>query len=405
MAKKKVDMRCLELQGNSYRYVSKKNGVRVHRKLDTLDLGEARRMRKHFEETGRWDSMDAIIKEALELQQRKYVSGGDIRERAIEIGETTGRAEARAFSDVARGDMPIDVALDRWHTSRKGTGLKDRTKSDHKTATARLGKWLRAQGKGAYIQTVTADIAESYASHLEHEKVHPRTANKHLNSLRSLWRQQKVNPNPWAGVSLEEATAEAVKERPFTDNEVKALLSGTSKDATMLTVIKVGLLTGARLDEVFQLRACDIADGVAQIVNSKRKGAITRRPVPLHDDIRATIEAMADALRKAGKPDEYLFEGDATGWDGARSMAFSKRFATYRRKCKVDDVVEGQRRSKVNFHSCRRWLVTKLEHAECPLVICQRIIGHTTGSLAGDTYSGGGSVKLMAREIAKVRLP
>lgn len=35
-----------------------------------------------------------------------------------------------------------------------------------------------------------------------------------------------------------------------------------------------------------------------------------------------------------------------------------KRFTTYRRSVGVDDVTPGQRRSKVAFHSFRRWFVT-----------------------------------------------
>jgi len=44
-------------------------------------------------------------------------------------------------------------------------------------------------------------------------------------------------------------------------------------------------------------------------------------------------------------------------------MPTSKRFRTYRRGLGVDDQVEPKRRSLVNFHSFRRWFITKAEQA------------------------------------------
>jgi len=391
-----ADMRNLEFQGKSWRYISKRKGVRIHRKLDTDSLTTARRMRDDFERTGMWENVDSIIKEGLAA---RAAGDGRYMARVEELASKGEVEKADLLRDVARGKTPIDTALRKWHGSRKGAMLKDRTRADHQTAVDRLDTWLGAQGIGRYIEIVTPDHAEDYARHLESTGTHPRTANKHLNSLRSLWTQAKASPNPWSGVSLDESTV-VQRERPFSDHEVRALLTGDC-DPEMRLVIVLGLVTGARLDELFRLKGADIRDGVAYIFNSKRKGAPTQRPVPLHDSVRATIEVRAKAVGTDG----YLFEGKDTGWDGARSMAFSKRFATYRVNCDVDDTPEGQRRSAVNYHSARRWFVTQLEGAGVEWTVIQRLIGHKIGNLAGDVYSGGGNLRVMREAIAKIELP
>ena len=73
-------------------------------------------------------------------------------------------------------------------------------------------------------------------------------------------------------------------------------------------------------------------------------------------------------------------------------MAFSKRFATYRRKLGIDDKLSGERRSKVNFHSFRRWVATKFDYAQVPEVDAARILAHKITSMTYGTYSDARNV-------------
>ena len=78
--------------------------------------------------------------------------------------------------------------------------------------------------------------------------------------------------------------------------------------------------------------------------------------------------------------------------DGARSMSFSKRFGTYRRACAVDHKVEGHRRSKVNFHSWRRWAITKVDQAGMRREDVERTFGHKVGGMSFGLYSAGSTL-------------
>lgn len=46
-----------------------------------------------------------------------------------------------------------------------------------------------------------------------------------------------------------------------------------------------------------------------------------------------------------------------------RSNKAGKAFKSYREKLGVRDKVQGVRRSRVNFHSFRRWFITEAERA------------------------------------------
>jgi len=69
------------------------------------------------------------------------------------------------------------------------------------------------------------------------------------------------------------------------------------------------------------------------------------------------------------KPDQYIFEElTAPSKESTReiSMPAVKRFSRYIRDVEVAVMIKGKRRSLTNFHSLRRWFVTKAEQARQP---------------------------------------
>lgn len=376
-------------------------GRKVVKKLNTTDLKEAQRMRDHFIKFGTWEPQSDAIERLLATRAQLDAEPPGPYHPEVLVGDMIEGAENPALAEAILIDRqtPIQIALKKWHAGKAAT-FRDRTKSDHGTAVAKLGAWLQDKGEAATLQAISTDMAEGYAQHLKDQGTHPRTANKHLASLRSLWRASKVTANPWADVNLIEAKNEDEEERAFTDSEVSTLLAGD--DPEIILVLKIGLLTGARLEEIFQLRARDVQDGVGRFLILKRRNETRRRPIPLHPAIRKDVERLA----KGKAPDAFVIETNAaSGWDGARSMQFSKRFARYRRKLGVTDPYGDNRRDRVNFHSARRWCLSKLEQAEVEWSVIQRIAGHKLGHEAGDTYSEGAGLMLLKRAIGKLRLP
>jgi integrase len=89
----------------------------------------------------------------------------------------------------------------------------------------------------------------------------------------------QIRPNPWSGLTMDETNTNDEKERAFTRDEVATLLARPSED-TMQAAMRIAGLTGARLEEIFQIKISDINNNVFWIINSERKGPVMKRPAP-----------------------------------------------------------------------------------------------------------------------------
>jgi hypothetical protein len=73
----------------------------------------------------------------------------------------------------------------------------------------------------------------------------------------------------------------------------------------------------------------------------------------------------------------------------------------------IREKAEAQRHSNIEFHSFRRWFITKAEEAGVPPNIISTVVGHA-GGLQGMTlgvYSGGPSLDQLRACVGAVRLP
>ena len=86
-------------------------------------------------------------------------------------------------------------------------------------------------------------------------------------------------------------------------------------------------------------------------------------------------------------------------------MPAVKRFSRYMRALGVAVVVEGKRRSLINFHSFRRWFVTKAEHAGQPENIIASVVGHKRQGMTLGVYSGGPNAAQFRACVESVKLP
>jgi integrase len=298
------------------------------------------------------------------------------------------------------GLIAINEHIEAWLTEER---FKDRTKADRRLAVRELLEWLAGKGIAGTLEAVTNKTAGDFRMQ-RFVGMHPRTANKRLESLRGYWRWLEklgyASSNPWIGKSISKrATRGEALERPFTDEEVVTLFTSHA-NWRMRDVMAIAALSGMRLDEIFQLKVADCADNVFNIRSAKTNAGI--RKVPIHPALSPII-----ARRKQNKtPNDYLIEeGTDGGWDGNRSMAFSKRFGTYRKSCGISEVHEGNARSRVNFHSWRRWFITKADQAGLREQDVARTVGHKVKGMSFGLYSGGSSLEQLQNVVEEVKLP
>jgi integrase len=71
----------------------------------------------------------------------------------------------------------------------------------------------------------------------------------------------------------------------------------------------------------------------------------------------------------------------------------------------VEEVVPGRRRSLVNFHSFRRYFITKAEQADQMEHIIAVVVGHKRTGMTLGRYSGGPLLEQARRCVEAVRLP
>jgi integrase len=270
-------------------------------------------------------------------------------------------------------------------------------------AVGELLAWLAGKNIVGTVAAVDSKVAGDFRLQAL-EGMHPRTANKRLEALRAYWRWLaglgNAPDNPWIGKSISKrAVKDEAPERPFTDEEVERLFSG-GPTWQMRDVMAIAALSGMRLDEIFQLKVVDCADHVFHVRTAKTHAGIRR--VPIHP---ALISILSRRMEGKSQGDYLIEEGTDSGWDGNRSMAFSKRFATYRRSCGIDEVHKGNARSRVNFHSFRRWFITKADHAGLREQDVARTVGHKVQSMSFGRYSGPLSLERLRAVVESVAMP
>lgn len=347
------------------------------------------------------------------------------RAQEIDIGERGAAAEpmspedqqldepsqrASDFVKLATGKAtPLAAYEDRWLAASNYT---DRTKADARVALRQFASWCVRANRNVFIEAVDDRVASDFRDEeFVQAGIHPKTANKKLSALRQYWawldRSLGIRPNPWARKSLAKSKPHRIDpdgpdshERPFTDEEIAALLAGDI-DVDLADFMRIAALSGMRLEEIGQLLVSDCSGDIFAVRRGKTAASV--RTVPIHSALRKLV-----AYRTKNKSGEAFLFPDLpeTGWDGNRTMAVSKRFGYYRKRLGVTDDRPGARRSKVNFHSFRRWFATKAEEAGQRENVVAAIMGHRKNlGISFGLYSKAELVELKRQCVESVKLP
>ncbi|MFT4077853.1 tyrosine-type recombinase/integrase [Rhodomicrobium sp.] len=449
----RYDRRYLEPHGNQWRVVvavprnlQGKLGAKLKKSLHTDSLVVANRLKwgvvEEFKRKIRlaatFTPEDPLLEEALRMRET-VLNGGEgcggispeeyisIRVDQLlgapvdECGDTgepifseDGEARAALYSKIALGiATPLLTLVDTWHEQE--VNRKERTKGDDKRSLRYLDEWARGHNVSPTIEAITrkaagrfvADLPKIAASAQGGQRLTNRTTNKYISSLSAYWKWLKardhVEENVWTGLSLpKERPQRDELERSFTDDEVRNLLAGKPNMEALGPLMRIAALTGARIDAIVSLRVKDCADGLFRFKAQKREAG--ERAVPIHS---ALVDLAEELVRNKG-PLEDLFPSipePPKGTQQERSMPAVKAFGRYRKTVGVDDTRPGRRRSLVNFHSFRRWFITKAERAGIPEGTIATVVGHKRTGMTFGLYSGGPDLDQLRACIEAVRLP
>ncbi|MBE7201429.1 MAG: tyrosine-type recombinase/integrase [Parafilimonas terrae] len=317
-------------------------------------------------------------------------------------------AKAMLFSAVAHGRVtPFDLKHEEY---LGGLDVKGRTLADDARALRMLKAWCEREEIPPMLEAIDVSVAHAFVDHLvANSGLDHVTCKKYVGRLAAYWQWMAprlpaaAGKNAFAGIVIRRPKRKSGrKERAFTDRELADLLLGPASPH-MQDLMMIGALSGARLDAIVDLKVQDTDRNCFRFKAQKSEPG--DRYVPIHPELRLVV-----ARRRMGKAaqDDLFPEWPPVRKAGSmreRSFKTSNHFTLYRRSVGVDDQVPGKRRSLVNFHSFRRWFITRMERADVPGPMIASIVGHTRGSITLDVYSEGPAMRAARKAIARIGLP
>ena len=229
----------------------------------------------------------------------------------------------------------------------------------------------------------------------------PLTINKLLTQLSTVmdWAKNNGHIERAFDKGLKIARGVESDRKPFSRDQVATIVAyanGLPADDWKRWALSLGVLTGARIGELYQLTQTDVKQvgGITVIdINKDEQGKTLKndfsvRQVPLVDGVHGfSLRAFLDWV--AGEPGK-LFK--------AKPHYFNKPLNDALRE--PLGLAAGSDRS---FHSLRHSLSGRLKAAAIPEVIAQGITGHSSGNITYDLYAGSQRVPVDTLHAALVK--
>ncbi len=227
----------------------------------------------------------------------------------------------------------------------------------------------------------------------------PKTKQKDYGFVRQYWIYlQDINAvdfestNPFSNLRIKDKPNGNTR-KEFSVQEIKKLIEESKGDPILCSLIQLACYTGARLEELCQLKRNDVTteDGIPSLYIREAKTKAGVRIVPIHPCLKILIKKLAKDSN-----DDYLITDQNNDTHGKRSNALGKRFN--RLKVKL-----GFGGDKV-FHSIRKTVITIFENHRIPEGVSADIVGHEKKTMTYGLYSGGSGAKLKLNAIKKICL-
>ena len=308
--------------------------------------------------------------------------------------------QAKRFADVAFGRLVrTDERLDEWLATK--TDLKPRQRSMYRSDLQRLSR------RFAYLQDVTRPELITWVNKelMGSGGLSRKTVQRVLAPCRGYWSYLQDyglvsgDADPFRALVKNGKGGGGGRHGrwlPFTTADVVALLSAAEerKDGTLADLIRLGMWTGCRIEELCSLTAGQVHVDHFEVVDAKTPAG--RRKVPIHSKLAPTLSKLK-AKATAKGADCYILPGLRATKHGERSAAIGKRFGRLK-----DDLGHSKRHV---FHSIRKTVTTELENAGITENVTADILGHHKPSMTYGVYSGGSRLEVLREAIEKLSYP
>jgi len=295
------------------------------------------------------------------------------------------------------GAIPLTDLPDRWAEIPRKKKPSDRYAAQCKSALARFADFVTETDPDALaMDHVTPELARAFLEAEEARGVTAKTWNDTLKLLRATFKHLRrpagIVDNPFEGIPTKETAT--VYRRPFSPEELQAIVQAAQEDDFIRPVIVTGICTAMRRGDCCRLRWREVDLQQRYITVKTAKTGQT-------EDIHM-FHMLADEIALHPQEDTYVFPEQAamykTNPDGI-TWRVRKVFAAAGFKDKADeedepirgrihaDRKDGLRRASLrDFHSFRVTWVTLALSAGVPLELVQKVTGHKTAEIVMKHY-------------------
>lgn len=343
-------------------------------------------------------SWRALLRSATSPEHRQAILE-QISESADHIGyvtvdnvgdSPTSSPEAqRYYAESVGWHTNFKEHLDEWLTTSRAT---EKTKDMQKTDVNRFA------AKFPLVKNVTRPEVRRWITGLMNDDgLKPKTVQRILSALRGYWRYLQTikianeDDEPFSKLDVArqaKRTEPRSSWQPFKPADVlKLLKEATKEDDELADLIRLGMWTGCRIEELCALKIEKVKRDHFSVEDAKTQAGW--RDVPIHVKLASTIKRLI-GKRKEG----YLLATLTANKYGDRSNAIGKRFGRLKTAKGFGD--------QFVFHSIRKTVVTILENAGVPESVVADLVGHEHPTMTFGLYSGGVSLAVKREALAKL---
>jgi integrase len=223
------------------------------------------------------------------------------------------------------------------------------------------------------------------------------------------WEEGWVVKLPTNGLRVRDPIPSRDKRRTFTLSELQRVFGPGWKreckgDDHKFHCGRLLLATGARAEEIAQLRVEDVAlaKGLVSIritdehPEQRLKNAASRRVVPVHSAVAPSLRRYVRKVEREGH--EWVFYRWSRTPTQPRSSPIVTTFGAYlRKRCGITD-------RRVVLHSLRHTMKQLLQEAEAPDSLVSDLLGHAGQGQTNGTYGEAATVDRMAEWVERIPL-
>lgn len=212
------------------------------------------------------------------------------------------------------------------------------------------------------------------------------TFNRYLKYFNALYRwilanNSQIITNPFEGLKvIEKKKSISEGRKAYTPDQLKELFNFADrygKSDMRYWLIMIGRYTGARMNEICQLKPEDVTSEVIHIRGDVLKTANAKRSIPIHSKLIDlgildwVGKCTGERLFSEWKPVKGSFSHQGSRWFSRNSPFKSK--------------LKGEK-AEVDFHSLRHTVATELKQAGIASQYAAQILGHSNGNISYDRY-------------------